>query len=98
MTRNKNQGNSKTPKSYVNRGTNASKGGVLSKESASYIEKMVGRETKRKEKKEQKQMEDGIVKRLAKNGRIDKDKIGSLIKKKSSEKEEIEEERLVLLF
>ena len=75
MPRNKNTGNSTTPKPYASRGSNTSKGGVLSKESASYIEKMVGRETKRKKKKEQKKTEDGIVKRLAKNGLIDKDKV-----------------------
>ena len=86
MPRNKNTGNSTTPKPYASRGSNTSKGGVLSKESASYIEKMVGRETKRKKKKEQKKTEDGIVKRLAKNGLIDKDKVGSLLKKKSSTK------------
>ena len=66
----------------------------MSKESASYIEKMVGRKTKRKKKKERKKTEDGIVKRLAKSGRIDKDKVGDIIKKKIFE----EKERLVLLF
>ena len=86
MPRNKNTGNSTTPKPYASQGSNTSKGGVLSKESASYIEKMVGRETKRKKKKEQKKTEDGIVKRLAKNGLIDKDKVGSLLKKKPSTK------------
>ena len=58
----------------------------LVEESATYIEKMVGRETKRNKKKEQKKTEDGIVKRLAKNSLIDKDKVGSLVKKKSSKK------------
>ena len=86
MPRNKNQGKSTTPKPYASRGSTTSKGGVLSKESASYIEKMVGRETKRKKKKEQKKTEDGIVERLARNGLIDKDKVGSLLKKKSSTK------------
>ena len=86
MPRSKNHGNSTTPRPYASRGTTVSKGGVLSKESASYIEKMVGRETKRKKKKEQKKTEDGIVKRLAKNGLIDKHKVGSLVKKKSSKK------------
>ena len=86
MTRNKSYGNSTPPKSYASRGTNVSKGGVLSKDPAFYIEKMVGRETKRKKKKEQKKTEDGIVKRLAKNGLIDKDNVGDIIKKKSSKK------------
>ena len=98
MPRNKNQGNSTTPKPYASRGTNVSKGGVLSKESASYIEKMVGRETKRKKKKEQKKTEDGIVKRLAKNGLIDKDKVGSLIKKNSSKKKKKKKKGLALLL
>ena len=70
MPRNKSQGKSTTPKPYASRGTNVSKGGVLSKESTSYTEKMVGREMKRKKKKEPKKTEDGIVKRLAKNGVI----------------------------
>ena len=74
MTKNKNTGNTTTPKPYASRGANVAKGGVLSKESTAYIEKMVGRETKRKKKKEQKKPEDDIVKRLAKNGLIDKDK------------------------
>ena len=84
MPRNKSQGTSTTLKPFASRGTNVSKGGVLPKESASYIEKMVRRETKRKKKKEMKKPEDGIVKRLAKNDRIDEDKVGSLITKKSS--------------
>ena len=58
---------------------------------------MVGKETKRKKKKQQKKIEDGIVKRLAKNGLIDKDKVGGLIKE-ILEEEEKEEERPVLLF
>ena len=62
----------------------ASRADVLSKKSASYIETMVGRETKRKTKQEQKKTEDGIVKCLAKNGLIGKAKVGSLIKKKCS--------------
>ena len=51
MTKNKNTGNTTTPKPYASRGANVAKGGVLSKESTAYIEKMVGRETKRKKKK-----------------------------------------------
>ena len=47
---------------------------------------MEGRETKRKKKKEQKKTEDGIVRRLAKNGLIDKDKVSDVIKKNSSMK------------
>ena len=72
MTKNKNSGNSTTctPKPYASRGANVAEGGVLSKESVAYIEKMVGRETKRKKKKEQNKTEDDIVKRLAKNGLI----------------------------
>ena len=44
---------------------------------------MVGRETKRKKKKEQKRTEDGIVGRLAKSAFIDKDKVEGILKKKS---------------
>ena len=91
MPRNKSQGNSTTRTSYASRGNNVSKGGVLSKESASlskesasYIEKMVGQGRKRKKKKEQKKTEDGIVRRHAKNGLIVKDKVGDVIKKKTS--------------
>ena len=71
MTRSKSQGNSTTPKPYASR--------VLSKEFASYIEKVVGWETKREKKKEQTKTEDGIVGRLAKNSLIDKDKVGDII-------------------
>ena len=86
MPRNKSQGNSTAPKPYASRGNNVSKSGVLSKESTSYIKKMVGRETKWKKKKEQKKTEDGMVRRLAKNGLIDKDKVSDVIKKRSSKK------------
>ena len=86
MPRNKSQGNSNTPKPYTTRGNNVSKGGVLSKGSASYIETMVIRETKRKKKKEQKKTEDGIVRRLTKNDLIDKDKVGNVIKNSSKTK------------
>ena len=58
---------------------------------------MVGRETKRKKNTEQKNTEDGIVKSLAKNGLIDKDKVGSLFKKKSSKKKETKKARPPLL-
>ena len=53
---------------------NVAKGGVLSKESTAHSEEMAGRETKRKNKKVQKKTESDVVKRLAKNGLIDKDK------------------------
>ena len=96
MPRNKSYENSTTPKPYASRGTNVSKGGVLSKESAPYIEKMVGRETKLKKKKEQKKTEDGIDKQLAKNGLIDKEEGGRHRQEEIFEAEE--EERLVLLF
>ena len=43
------------------------KGGGLPKEPTAFIEKMVGKETKRKKKKEQKKAENDIVKRLAKS-------------------------------
>ena len=86
MPRSKNTGNSTTPKPYAGRGTNVSKCGVVSKESASYIEKMVAQETKRKKKKEQKKTEDEIVRRLAKNRLIHKDKVGDVIKKSSKKK------------
>ena len=74
-------------KQELRRGTNVSKGGVFSTESASYIEKML-HEKKRngRKQKEQKKTEDGIVKRLAKNGLIDKDTVGDINKKKSSKK------------
>ena len=78
MPRNKSQGGSTAPEPYVSRGNNVPKGGVLSKESASYIEKMVGRETKPEKKKKQNKTEDGIVRRLAKNGFIDKDKVRAM--------------------
>ena len=81
MPRNKSHGNSTTPKPYASRGNNVSKGGVLSKESASCIEKMVVRETKQMKKKEQKKTEDETVRWLAKNGPIDKDKVVDVIKK-----------------
>ena len=84
MTKTKNSGNSTTPKPYASRGANVAKGGVLSKESTAYIERAVGRETKRKKKKEQKKTENDVVKRLAKNGLIDKDKASGIIKKKSA--------------
>ena len=70
MTKNKNTGNSTTPRLnrtpaearallnayYVH--VRVAKGGVLSKESTStaYIEKMAGKENKRKKKKEQKKL------------------------------------------
>ena len=57
MTKNKNTENSTTPKPYPSRGFNVSKGGGLSKESTAFIEKMIGKGTKRKEKKEQKKTE-----------------------------------------
>ena len=47
---------------------------------------MVGQEGKLKTKTEQKRAEDGVVRRLAKNGLIDKDNVGDVIKKKSSKK------------
>ena len=84
MPRNKSHGSSTAPKPCVSRGSNISKGGVLSKESASCIEEMVGRKPKRKKKNEQKKTEDGIVRWLAKNGIIDKDKVSDGISEKSS--------------
>ena len=86
MTKTKNTGNPTTPKPYASRGANVAKGGVLSKESTAYIETMVGKETKRKKEKEQKKTENDIVKRLAKNGLIDKDKASGITKTKSSKK------------
>ena len=91
MTKNKNTGNSTTPKPYASRGSNVGKGGGLLKESTSFIEKMVGKETKRKKKKEQKKTANDIVKRLAKNGLIDIKGQGEwyhqeYIKKKTSKK------------
>ena len=86
MIKNKNTGNSTTPKPYASQGSNIAKGGVLSKKSTAYIENMVGKQTKRKKKKEQKKTENDIVKRLAKNGLIDKDKASGIVKKKSSKK------------
>ena len=52
---------------------------MLSKESTAYIENMARKETNRKKKKEQKKTENDIVKRLAKNGLIDKDKASGII-------------------
>ena len=67
VSKNENTGKSTTPRPYASRGA---KGGVLSKESTAHIEKMVGRETKRKKKKEQEDAENDIVKRPAENGLI----------------------------
>ena len=50
-------GNSRTPK--------------LTTETASFIEKLAGKDSKRKKKNDAKESEDGIVRRLAKNGLID---------------------------
>ena len=84
MTKNKNVNarNSTMPKPYASRGSNVTKGGGLSKGSTAFIEKMMGKEVRRKKKKEQKKTENDIVKRLAKNGLIDKDKASCIIKKK----------------
>ena len=67
------------------------------------IEKMVGREfeTNRKKKKEQTKTEHGIVRRLARNGLIDKDKVGDIFKKHQEEifkKKKKKKKRLVLRF
>ena len=52
MTKTKNDGNSTTPKPYASRGSNVAKSGGLLEELTAFIEKMVGKETKRKKKKE----------------------------------------------
>ena len=70
MTKNKN--NSTTPKPHASRCSNAAMGGGLSKKSTAFIEKIVGRETKCRKKKQQKKTENDIVKRLAKTGLINK--------------------------
>ena len=54
-------GNSTTPK--------------MTEDTVSFIEKLAQTDSKRKKKKEAKKTEDGIVRRLAKNGLIDKDKV-----------------------
>ena len=56
-------GNSTTPK--------------MTKDTVSFIEKLAEKDSKRKKKKEAKKTQDGIVRRLAKNGLIDKDKVKS---------------------
>ena len=45
----------------------------MTKDTVSFIEKLTEKDSKRKKKKEAKKTEDGIVRRLAKNGLIDKD-------------------------
>ena len=65
------------------------KGGGLPKEPTAFIEKMVGKETKREKKKKQKKAENDIVKRLTRNVLIDEkdwDKASGITKKKSSKK------------
>ena len=47
----------------------------MTKEAASFIEKLAEKDSKRRKKKELKKTEDGIVPRLAKQGLIDKAKL-----------------------
>ena len=47
----------------------------MTKETASFIEKLAEKDSKRKKKTEAKNTEDGVVRRFAKNGLIDKDKV-----------------------
>ena len=65
-------GNSTTPK--------------VTKDTVSFIEKPAEKDSKRKKKKESKKTEDGIVRRLAKNGLIDKDKVKAARKSSSKHK------------
>ena len=60
----------------------------MTKETASFIEKLAEKDSKRKKKKDANQTEDGIVRRLAKNGLIDKDKVKAAGKSSKKEKEE----------
>ena len=63
-------GNSTTPK--------------MAKETVSLIEELAEKDSKRKKKKDARKTEDGIVRRLAKNGLIDKDKAKQSSHKKNS--------------
>ena len=65
-------GNSTTPK--------------MTKDTTSFIEKLAEKDSKRTKKKETKKKEDGIVRRLAKNGRIDKDKVKAARKSSTKKK------------
>ena len=49
----------------------------MTKETVSFIEKLAEKDSKRKKKKDAKKTEDGIVRRLANNGLIDKNKMKS---------------------
>ena len=59
----------------------------MTKDTASFIEKLAEKDSKRKKKKEAKKTEDGIVRRLAKHGRIDKDKVKAAQKSSSKAQE-----------
>ena len=65
-------GNSTTPK--------------MTKGTVSFIEKLAEKDSKRKKKKESKKIEDGIVRRLAKHGLVDKDKVRAARKSSSKHK------------
>ena len=65
-------GNSTTPK--------------MTKDTVSFIEKLAEKDSKRKKRKEAKKTEDGIVRRLAKHGLVDKDKVKAARKSSSTHK------------
>ena len=53
---------------------------MMTNEMVSFIEKLAEKDSKRKKKKDTKKTEDGIVRPLAKNGLIDKDKVKAATK------------------
>ena len=60
------------PSTYVDTELNNLK---ITKEVASFIDKLTEKDSTRNKKKESRKTEDGIVRRLAKNGLIDKNKV-----------------------
>ena len=70
----------------------------MTKETASFIEKLAEKDSKRKKTKDAKKPEDGIVRRLAKNSLIDKDKVKLRESSENDVKEEEEEEGLALFI
>ena len=70
MTKNKSK--KTAPKSdYRRTSTGNSTTPIMTTETASFIESLAGKDSKRKKKNDAKESEDGIVRRLAKNGLID---------------------------
>ena len=58
----------------------------MTKDTVSFIEKLAEQDSKRKKKQDAKKTEDGIVRRLAKNGLIDKDTVKAAKKSTSKKK------------